>query len=312
MNTQRHPDLTITSKISGEFRCVLNEGTDREISTPWFDNLVLNSGLDRLGIRSGVPNVFLWLSIGTGTTAPTNTDTTLQAFVASVSAMTIDSQTNAGSTTYAGIAILHHVFAQGAVVGNMAEVGIGWASGGGSLFSRALIVDGGGSPTTLTVTSLDQLTVYYKVTHTPVVTDLTSTVTISGTSYGYTCRLAQAASFMNAMVNDFGTLGIAVPSVNNTIVYPSTSTLGALTSTPSGTATSPCTSVASAAYTNGNFYVDNTYTWGPTAGNSAGGIGGLLLSNANQTGQFQWNFPTPIPKDNTKTLTLIVRWAWSR
>lgn len=314
MNTPSpQPDLTITTRLKGEFRLVLNEGTKRERSTPWFDNLVLDSGLNRLGLRAGAPSIFANISVGTGTTAPANSDTTLQSFVASVANLNVDSATNLGASTYAGVVVVHHTFAQGAVVGNIAEVGIGWASGGGSLFSRARVVDGGGSPTTLTVVALDQLTVYYKLTNTPVVTDLASSVTISGTGYSYTCRLASAASFMNNMSNELSaTEGLAIPTVNQSQVYPSTSTLGALTSTPSGSSLSPCTTAVSAAYTAGNFYIDNTYTWGPTAGNAAGGIGAMLLGNSNQTARFQWAFSTPIPKDNTKTLTLIVRWAWSR
>ena len=99
-------------------------------------------------------------------------------------------------------------------------------------------------------------------------------------------------------------------------VYPSTSTIGAITAVPSGTATDIGTmGLALQAYTNGNFYRDNVVSLGPTLGNAAGGIGAMsLLYGAFPiiTGQWQFAFSTPIPKDNTKTLSLTVRYSWGR
>lgn len=300
-------------RLSGEFRAVLNEGSTREVDTGWRPNLVLNAGLDRIGSGSG--GMFNFCSVGEGTTAPSVSQTGLAASVAS-QAKTSSSAVNLGSTTYAGQYTSVYTFAQGTVVGNIAELGVGWLTGGSNLFSRCLIVDGSGTPTTLTVTSLDQLTVYYRLTNTPAITDLSSSVTLSGTAYSYTARLANAANFFNA-ANEFEGWAPNVRSgVSANFSYPSTTTIGAITSTPSGTASdlANMTSVQ-ASYTNGNFYRETTITVPPSDGNSAGGIGGLLFlfgSTPLQLGSWQAVFGTPIPKDNTKTLTIVLRYAWGR
>lgn len=308
------PDLEIKVRLSGQYQCVLNEGTGREVRTPWFDNLVTNIGLDKLATTSVSP--FTYGSIGTGTTTPANSDTTLQSFTAQSTSITTDSQSNGGASAYVGQMQIHYTYAQGAVVGNMAEVGCGWGTSGTNLFSRARILDGGGSPTTLTVTSLDQLTVYYKLTVSPVTSDITGSVTISAVSYSYTGRLANAANFwgspyacLSFASGSYAPAGLYSSGPANT--YPSTSTLGAITTTPSGTTTSGG-SASSAAYTAGNYYLDNTLTLGPTQGNSAGGIGCVLLNFGPAAAAFQYSFSPVIPKDNTKTLTLVTRFSWSR
>lgn len=314
LNTLELEPATLTMKLAGQYRIVLNEGTDREVDTGWFDNLVVNAGLDRLG-QVTAPAVFSFGCIGTGTATPANTDTSLQAWVASSSNLTVDSESNSGVTPYVAQCQMHWVYAQGAVVGNMAEVGVGWATGGGSLFSRARILDGGGSPTTLTVTSLDQLTQYYKLTCTPSVTDITGTVVLSAVSYTYTGRLAQSASFLASLysyITGSGPWGkISSGSTGQCSAYPSTSTLGAVTSTPSGTSITGGTSSA-VGYTIGNYYLDSTLSIPPADCNVSGGIACLMIPYQSGRAFFQYSFSPVIPKDNTKTMTMVFRYAWSR
>lgn len=299
-------------KFKGRFKCVLNEGTDREVSTGWFHNLVLDSGLDRFATTS--PNLFTWACVGTGTNAPANSDTTLQSYVASTSNLLFDSGTNAGPSTYVAQCQMHWTYTLGSVVGNMAEVGVGWASGGGSLWSRALILDSGGSPTTLTVTSSDQLIVYYELTCTPTLTDVTGTIAISGTNYNYTGRISNCASFGNSLFSALNGSGSAPSQLTGPNCY-ATQILGAITSTPAGSAAGGGTN-SPASYTNGTKHRDNTISWGPLEGDSAGGVGAITI-NAGGIGQFQYSFAAAsggavIPKDATKTMSLTFRVAWDR
>lgn len=312
-------DLAVNLKFQGFFRCVLNEGTDREVDTGWFENLVLDIGLDRLA-QTTAPVVFSWSSIGTGTNTPLVSNTSLQAFVADSSSITVDSQFNDGPTNYPSEFQAHYTYAQGAVVGNMAEVGIGWASGGGSLWSRSRILDGSGNPTTLTLISLDQLTIYYRLVCTNPTADVTGTVTISGTPYAYVGRMANAASFAADLFSlleggvgvEWGqVVGSSSPANNVVKSYDSSSVLGAITGEPSGTSeTSGSSSVAS--YTNGTFLRDSTITLSPSQGNLSGGIGAMLLNYSATEFQFQFSFTPPIPKTNTETLTLTARLSWGR
>lgn len=305
-------------KISGEYKFVLNAGTDHEQDTGWMPNLVTDLGLDMLGSSTvglgAGQDVTVWLSVGTGTTAPANSDTGLVTYLASSSSRTTVSQVNLGNPTYAGQFTLSWTFAQGAVVGNLAEVGVGRSSGGVNLFSRARIVDGSGVPTTLTVVALDQLTVYYRLTNTPVKTDLVSSVVISGTTYNYTCRLANATNFMMSNIVYMYSGSPRWPGTGTAATFYETgSTIGAITSNPSGTTIlSNITSEAFGTYTNGNFYNDITLVWGPTTANPVAAIQGMMLHFGNSFGNWQWVFTTTIPKTNTKTLTLVIRVSWSR
>jgi hypothetical protein len=314
----KKPDFEIKVRFKGRYRLVVNEGTERERDTGWFDNIVTDIGLDRLA-QATSPQVFAWASIGTGTALASASDTSLQAFVADSSTLSLDSQSNLGPSDYLGHMQAHYTYAQGAVVGNMAEVGIGWASGGGSLWSRARI-EYGGSPTTLTLISLDQLTVYYELTCTPVTTDISGTVTISSVDYDYQGRLANAASFMAALFSALNSSGVEWGQIigggggSSSLVaksYQASSTLGAITGEPSGSSeTSGSSTVAS--YTNGTFVRDSTMTLTPSQGNLSGGIGCILLNYTATSMTFQYHFDTPIPKDNTKTLTLTARFSWGR
>jgi hypothetical protein len=310
----KQPDLTLTTRVQGEYRLVLNKGTDREVDSGWRPNLVLDQGLDTLS--SPVTQVIQYCCVGTGTTAPANNQTALVAYLASSASGTNAGATNIGSPTYANQYTRSYVFAQGAVVGNITELGVTSSSSSGSLlFSRCLLVDGSNVPTALTVVALDQLTVYYRITITPVVTDLSSSVTISGTGYAYTCRMSSAASFMvnAAQIFTNGAGGICAVSSTNPEVRGTGATIGTITGAPTGgTTVTGSTTWTNNAYTNGNFYRDSTITWAPAAGNATGGIKTLYLRDSSGNWAYQWQFTTQIPKDNTKTLTLVVRIAWSR
>jgi hypothetical protein len=311
------PDIACAHlAFEGYFRCVVNEGTDREVDTGWFENLVVDAGLDRLA-QTTAPLVFSWSSIGTGTNTPLVSNTSLQAFVADSSAVTVDSQFNDGPTNYPSEFQAHYVYAQGAVVGNMAEVGIGWASGGANLWSRSRILDGSGNPTTLTLISLDQLTIYYRLVSTNPTADVSGSVSISGTPYAYVGRMADAGSFANALFNmleggssvEWGQITTSSGGVITS--YDSTSVLGAITGEPSGTSESSGSSTV-ASYSTGTFYRDSTLTLSPSQGNLSGGIGAMLFNYSQGGFKYQFSFSPPIPKTNTETLTLTARLSWGR
>lgn len=300
---------TLKVNLGGMFRVVLNQGTDREVDSGFFHNLITDYGLNQLGLTSD-GTLHTQCCVGTGTTTPANSNTSIQAFVANSSDRTIDEDTNDGASAYSSHVLFHWTFAQGAVVGNMAEVTIGKATDGTNIWSRARILDGAGSPTTLTCTSLDQLTVYYKLTVAPVLTDVSSSVTLSGTAYPYTVRLSDAASFASSprsmLANE---MPMVVADVS---VYPSTSALGAITSEPTGSPLSCTTTRVGTTYAADSKYYETTITFGPASGNITGGIGAMKIRFASGFLLFQYVFSTPIPKDNTKTLVIVTRIAWDR
>jgi hypothetical protein len=78
-------------------------------------------------------------------------------------------------------------FAPPAAAGNISEVGVGWGTSSG-LFSRALVLDGNGAPTSVTVLSSEYLEVTYEFRLYPMVDDQTGVVTLDGVDYAYTIR----------------------------------------------------------------------------------------------------------------------------
>jgi hypothetical protein len=67
-------------------------------------------------------------------------------------------------------------------------------------------------------------------------------------------------------------------------------------------------------YTTGNYYLDNTITWGIDRGNGTGGFQGILLVWGEVYGPFSFKmvFDNPIPKDNTQVFNLTMRFSWAR
>jgi len=305
--------INMGAGISGEYRLVVTK-PDGSISsdTGWFKNLIVNQGLDRIG-NGGLNPIFQFCRVGTGTSTPVDTQTSLDAQIAasnSIGAAT--SNTNEGSPLYRTTLVNTCIFPQGAVVGNITEVGIGWATTGATLFSRALILDNLGFPTSVTLVAIDQLTVFYRVRLVPPLTDFSGSVTISGTPYNYTSRVASAGSFGNVQflfTYDY------FSSPGGAVTYAAGATLGAITAYgPTGTQSGTGGSVSNGTYTNGNYYKDSNWTWSITQGNATGGIQAIRFAwgQTYQPFGFQVRFDTPIPKVNTNVLTLTMRFTWFR
>ena len=313
--------MNLHTGLQGEYRLVINRPDGSQQDSGWFPNLILNQGLDRLGLGyPPVDSVIRYAHVGSGTSAPAATQTGLQTFVAAAdnsyraSGYTGDaaeSVSNAGAPTYAGLHTWKFTFAQGAVVGNITEIGVGWSNTGNTLFSRALILDSGGSPTTITLVSIDQLTVYYRIRIIPTLTDATGTIDISGTTYSYTVRASNVTTFCSNNTSTFGGTGY-FSNANDGFAYPATSTLGTVTQTPSGNPY-PTSSVTQGPYVNGTYYRDATFNFSTTAGNAPGGIGALRFAfGPFNDSQFQMSLSPAIPKDNTKTFSITMRHSWAR
>jgi hypothetical protein len=302
--------------LSGEYRLVINRG-GIEIDTGWFKNVILNQGLDQLGTDDAV--LAGYARVGTGTSTPLVTNTTLEAQVAvSQSGPSgYSTRVNAGAPNYTTLLTLQYNFTQGDVTGNISEVGVGWAQTGATLFSRALIVDGSGNPTTITLTSIDQLTIYYRLNASQPTTDATSSVTISSVSYPYTIRTAQAASFCNYYTTF--NYGYNFTRLGTVGVYGSDAALGPITGTLSGTYLGGSYGPGNPlgwtytfpAYAPGSYYRDSTFSIPVDQMNAVGGIGGFRLDWGVSL-QNQLVFATPILKTNTQVLTLTQRFTWAR
>jgi hypothetical protein len=309
--------MKIQTKLAGKYKVAIRRGDDIIQETPWFHNTILNQGLDRMGVTAAL-TVISSAQVGTGTTAPSTTQTSLVAYLAGVDSGSPypSSTVNSGSPDYKSLKTWIFTFPQGDIVGTIAEVGVGWeATSGNNLFSRELIRDSGGNPITLSLTAIDQLIVYYELTYTPVLTDGSGSVVLDSITYNYDSRILRAASFAGSV---FVVLSQRLAFINDAYTFVAGTTLNAITADwPDGNfiGSGSQTSVTTAAYTPGTYYLDKTIFWDTGRANDAGGIGAIALDGSGGSGSgitYQIVFDTPIPKTNTQQLTLVVRYSWAR
>jgi hypothetical protein len=152
-------EFNLGVQVGAKFKLVVHKGDGKPVrETSWFHNLVLDSGLDRLSV--GPP--YDRCCVGTGNSTPTTTQTQLDNFVGSTTTIQAESAGQQTSNTpYYMFNSIQWRFAQGVATGNISEVALGWSNT--SLFNRALIKDGNGNPTTITVLSDEYLDVYSEV-----------------------------------------------------------------------------------------------------------------------------------------------------
>lgn len=297
------PKVELKTALAGRYKieAVKADGS-RRLLADWFNNLITDNGLNAIGHGA---DWFTSCSVGSGNTAPANSDTSLVSLVATTASITTSTGANSGGTPWFGSMTIVYRFPIGSATGNLSEVGIGATST--SLFSRALILDGGGSPTTITVLSSEALDVTYQLQQFSPASDVTGSVTIAAVSYAYTVRAANAnaGSWTPRNIGDRG-------GVSSTVVY--NGTIGAVTGTPSGSSAVGGTTAIST-YTDGNFFVDSTLSFGLADMNVSGGISAMkcVMGVSNSSlGEYQYGFSPAIPKDSSHTMTLVIRHSWTR
>lgn len=299
--------------LEGRFRLITHSKRYGTRVRAEFKNLILNQGLDRMAAGAAISAC----QVGTGTTTPAVGQTALAAFFAGSSTVgATDAESYvAGPPTYHQL-VRTRRFAEGTFSGtNLTEVGMGWTATTGNLFSRALILDGGGSPTSITVLADETLDVEYTLRSYPPSSDVNGTVSLGGNSYDYTIRASNVGSIGAEGWAVAGLVGAAIgsTSTNGRRVYPSTSTLGAITAAPSGAGVT-VSAVSVKSYTAGDYSRGMNMTAGLTI-NPAGGIACAAFAMAQFTAggaNMQMSFSPVIPKDNTKVLVLEPRIHWAR
>lgn len=266
-------------------------------------NMILNSGLNALG-TSSVCNSCV---VGTGSTPVSASQTALVSQIASTS--TIQAQST-GRSTQAPYYIWGRRtfrFGQGTAAGNLTEVGTSGDSGG--LFSRALILNSAGEPTTLTILTDEWLDVTYELRIYQNLEDFTTTIDLLGTTHTVIVRPANITS---TITNDVGYFfshflyNYQYNSYNNHRHF--NGAIGVITGEPSGSA-----SGVSSSFTN---YVSGSYSRGLVLNsglNDHNLSGGIKATHINTyKGNWQVGYTPAIPKDSFKTLSLTFMFTWAR
>lgn len=287
-----------------KFTAIRPDGRERPL-TDWFPNLITDVGLNRIGQGSYLTAC----QVGTNNTAPNVSDTSLAGYLAGTTTRQATSEGAQSTPPYYGWTRITYRFAAGVAAGNIAEVAIATtaANPGSVNFSRALVLDEFGDPSTVTVLSDEVLDVTYELRLYPPLDDEVGTFTVSGSGdHDYVLRASSVtsntawASYLGgvASLNAYGSTQLSVYN----------GAVGAITSTPSGTSNS--TAVANAAYSNNSLTRTGSGTFGLNVGNLTGGISAVRYITS--LGAYQYSVDPIIDKTNTKTLILTNRISWSR
>jgi hypothetical protein len=273
--------------------------------TDWFPNLVTDVGLNRIGTGSYLTACH----VGSNNTTPTVSDTALAGYISGTTSVQASSTGNTTvSPYYCWKRITYRFGTAGQAAGNIAEVGIATAAAlaGSILFSRALVLDEFGVPTTVTVLSDEVLDVTYELRLYPPLTDVTGTFDVSGSgTHSYTLRASNVTS--NFLWGYYlGSVASMSHRDNELNVY--NGVIGTITQGPSGNGAG--TGLGNAAYGNNNLYRDASGGYGLNYGNLVGGIKSVRYETT--LGCFQYQVDPIIDKTNIKTLVLTQRVLWGR
>lgn len=271
----------------------------RRLLADWFPNLILDAGLDRMGAEG---DYLAWCQVGSGSTAPLASQTTLASRVAGTSALQAITAANSGSDPYFARRTLTYRFAQGVASGVLAEVGVGWASSG-SLYSRALILDALGNPTTITVLPDESLDVTYELRMYVWASETTGYIVLKGVTHSTAQKSARAPLWSLSTIDNLSAGGgTSIDAFTGPV---SSSVAGA----PSGTEIGSAGAV-SASYTLGSLSRTINVTAGLSQWNNASGIGAVVIRAG--WGFWQIGFTPNIMKTASDILTLQVRHSWGR
>jgi len=304
--------IELVSEVAGFYTLELFrvDATGAEIKgsrrrpVPTFKNLITNAGLDRMGAFTDYTN---FCQVGSGATPPAVGDSGLVAKVAGVGTPVSRVTANQPSAPYYASTTKTFEFGVGVAAGNLSEVGIGWADTG-SLFSRALIVDGSGSPTTITVLPDEILQVTYQLRYYAPTVDNSGNLTLNGVSTDWVSR----ASNVTVAVGGWNSPGDTSAGFDSTSSYQRVHdgvVSADVTSSPSGTQ-SERTSASDAAYSAGSYARSGNCVWGLAQGNFATGIKSAFVRHG--VGSYQIGFTPAIMKTSSQVLTLTFRHAWAR
>lgn len=305
-------NIEIQTGLSGRFRLVKHR--DGNVSQELeFENLILDSGLERLGVGGIIDRC----KVGTGNAAPTVSDITLSSELAtSTDRLSVTPYITANTTSRWTEITTRYRFSAGVGTGTIAEVGMGWASG---LWSRTLIKDGSGVPTTITKLSDETLDVYYTLRIQFPAADITGTIVLEGVTYNYVLRPSSIGSYPSDANSLMGNAFGAYNATDGSSWSASSTSIAAVDSYPP--AYGAGSERSSDAYSPSSKVRRIKYSAGLDAANVSGGFKSIILpvygaynsvQQAWQMGFYLSGTPAAIPKTATKIFSIVVDFSWAR
>lgn len=293
--------IVLKGGMQGRYKFIVRDGESMRVvrETPWMPNLILDAGLNRLG-TGGIAD---WCQVGTSSAAVSAGQTSLVARIASTSVVNAYAQGANPTPPYYSWHRKVFRFAVGAAAGNISEVGVGWANIG-SLWSRALTVDGGGIPTTITVLPSEVLDVVYELRVEMNTTDVIANVMIGGVLRTCTIRPSNVTVAPDPYVFDKGPWSGMVYALG--AAY--TGAIGPVTGQPTGFVNLGTVTNSYLPYAN-NSLERVMRTVYPLSVSPAVIEATTHITNL---GEFQIGYSPPLVKSTTETLTLNFKASWAR
>lgn len=297
---------------------------------PWFSNMVVDSGLNTMGYGTNNNVPYLVAKVGTGNTAPAGTQTSLTSVMRQISNPTADAyafRVNGGSgldtsdpnKPFWWIKAVY-TFGAGSIAGNVSEVGTFFDSGNGAtMFSRELVRDLSGNPTTVTVLADEYLEVRYEFRVYPSIVPDVRTVNLLGVDYTVTT--------IPVMIAPVGGDYLGIPMLfsgyanepgNSVILNSPAASLGGIfvdvpVQTGTNYAISPVTpgiGLGSVAYVAGSRERKFVLSAAPSQANLPGGLGICKISTG--LGTWKTSFSPNIPKNSGRSFSNVLTVSWAR
>ena len=307
------------SAFAGEVRFVVENNGVKKLDTGFNKNIILNQGLHFFGGNRGT-DMMTYCLVGSGNSAPTVTQNQLDSCVVGETGTTHSSNYSYApdsTNTYKCSLTKRYVFTTLAGQ-NISEVGLASQYSSPSsnyLCTRALVKDASGNPTVLSLITGDTLTIYYKlwVVHSTLDTDQVINMSDGfgvNEQFNIKSRIYYAGVRSEWATNLSVTLGFATDDV-----VAHSGDLSAITTTPTA-ALGNASVVTFGVYAN-DFSRVVTLKFSTDRAN--GNMRTLIVKSiyAHALGFHQIRFgrvsdDAPIYKDNTKELTIPIKFTWGR
>ncbi len=311
-------------RLAGRFTMTVSGGRRGSVVLADFENIITDTGLNDI-FASSAGNGAARCQLGTGTATPTASDAALA--VPGPASTTVQRLWGAELASYVAgppdyvSDFITIRFPTGTATGTWTEVAM-TRSSPTTFFSRALIVDGGGSPTPITVLSDEQLDVTYTGRVYPPASDVTGTINLGLSTHDYIIRpslVNNGASWApNCVFYSRTYAGFSGAVTSGITLFDGT--IGARTASPSGASTTHSYTQTPAAYSNNSMQREFEIRFDLNQGNVAGGGIRSMRFNPRYAGsggatpglEYQVEFTPKIAKDNTKVLRLNFVAAFAR
>ena len=316
------PIIELKSELEGiiKLEIIKEDGTLKEakgLNIP-FKNLITNAGLNYItggysAYNRDIPSAFKYCRVGTSSVTPTVFDTALGNQTGSVSPLgsltnTVQYKTNPYYSDHKRV----YTFAVGAVSGNLTEIGFFSDTTNAIMWSRALIKDSGGNPTTLTLLATEQLKVTYTVRkYMPASSTGSFTLNTNGTNstINYTVTPANITANNSTYCSLY---------YEGSVIYLSESqTLGPVNDFPTGSVYAAGGTISP--YVTNSFEMEASHTVATTRCNFTTGIGSMLFGSYTYTAYespayllYQCSFSPKIMKTSSQTLNIRIKLSCGR